>query len=57
MGERAIFFLGIGTLNLRTRTLENLDLELKPQFLNLSSVFGVYPFIDEMNYGKSSKVT
>ena len=57
MGERAIFFLGIGTLNLRTRTLENLDLELKPQFLNLSSVFGVYHFIDEMNHGKFSKVT
>ena len=57
MGERAIFFLGIETLNLRTRTLENLDLELKPRFLNLSSVFGVYPFIDEMNHGKSSKVT
>ena len=55
--EMAIFFLGIGTLNLRTRTLENLDLELKPRFLNLSSVFGVYPFIDEMNHGKSSKVT
>ena len=58
MGERAIFFLGIGTLNLRTRTLENLDLELEPQeprFLNLSSVFGVYPFTDEMNHGKSQK--
>ena len=25
--------------------------------LNLSSVFGVYPFIDEIKHGKSSKVT
>ena len=29
-GERAIFFLGIGTLNLSTSTLENLDLYFGP---------------------------
>ena len=49
-GESAIFFLEIGTLNLNLR-------EFGPEnwtsILDLSSVFGVCPFIDEMKLGKS----
>ena len=37
--------------------LENWNLELEPQFFEPIFVFGVRPFIDEMNHGKSSKVT